>query len=334
MHFSEGSVKEIVLPNFEETVAALAAVQHGIPEDEPDTALSLALVEETRRQVHGSSNMPLPTFVGEDAQNIVDSLQRIAEEEQSPYQATARRMLADAFSDLPSSYTRDDQKIAVPSRKIDTPPKTTYEEYLAEGNLQLESAALNEQILGLDATVDLYRAAGIQFLGAIGSRPVRAGANDIEEPDPILLLQYATCLAKQAESTYVEPYQSEESRGHDRRADLKRIARKTFREAWDSIVAADEQAGETTMPDEVLVNAAFVTAEGLNSIHKLPEAKLVFEQARRLLAIRESDPDLIYFIDEHTRTPERQRRFTRKEVAQEAVLGLTTDAHQVLHMAA
>ncbi len=213
------------------------------------------------------------------------------------------------------------------AREGSIPPKKTHEEYLAAAKTMLEIAVLQEGRLGLDATVDLYRKAGVQFLGAIGSTPLRESLLfEAEEPDPILELQYATCIAKQADATEVKPYTSPESQGRDRRQDLKRIARETFHRSWDRIVNSSDTA------DDVLVPAAIVTAEGLTTVQNNPEARIVLAQARTRLALRDRDSEMVSMMDHHATTPEKERTFTRQEVAAEALIDLATDSHEVLAM--
>ncbi len=151
-------------------------------------------------------------------------------------------------------------------------PQKTYDEYVVDAKAALETAIQTEKTAGLDETAPLYREAGFQFLGALGSRPLVEGTNDIGEADPIMLLQYATCLSKQTQSNNVAPYTSEESRHFDRKADLERIASKTFRRAWGGIV------GQVDVSDEVIPPVAIASEERL---------EVAFEEARQVLSADE-----------------------------------------------
>ncbi len=73
---------------------------------------------------------------------------------------------------------------------------------------------------------------------------------EVGEADPSLLLQYGTCLDKEAQGTEVAPYTSVESQHIDRRGNLKQIASRAFREAGESVMGVEQLEAMDTIVEE------------------------------------------------------------------------------------
>jgi hypothetical protein len=209
-------------------------------------------------------------------------------------------------------------------------PNKTYEDYVTGAKEILLWAVEVEKFEGLEAASDLYRDASNEFLGAIGSVPAIEGTRDLPETDPVLLIQYASCLEKQVVSGSVEPYTRERGLKYrnSRQEDLARIAKDTFKIAWKGVV------GDIGASDETILDAALVTANGLEKIQGPKIAKQVLSEARNRFASHDTDPDLIAFIDKRAFVPKAEKEYSDEDVATDALKDLATDSHEVLEMVA
>src|SRR5581483_11445373 len=153
-------------------------------------------------------------------------------------------------------------------------PNKTYEQYRAAGTEALAKAVKTRESYGIEAALNHYREAATQFLGAIGSQPLVEGK--VPETDPLLLLEYGTCLARLAQGP-LRPYSDEQSAWRSRRDDMTRIASETIHRAWDSIKTTSHPL------DEPVVPAAIVAADSLEVVAP-NEAKEVLQEARVIIA--------------------------------------------------
>jgi hypothetical protein len=194
-----------------------------------------------------------------------------------------------------------------------SPP--TYEKYISEGSSLLREAISDKEKDGIRAAGSKYREAAAQFLGAIGLSPDDKKPNSIEGVDPILLLQYASCLTMQAEAGTVKPYKK--SPWLDRAADLRLIASETLKKVDDSIM------GPKVKQDENMVKEEIVISEGLWANHNVVDAKTVADKIEEYFDPHaDTDSDVLNQLKE-TDAPV---FLAAHELADQALLELTDTA--------
>lgn len=207
------------------------------------------------------------------------------------------------------------------------PKPKTYKDYLSQGTAAYEQAVSNEAFFGLHSAVHKYEEARVQFLGAIGSRPLTVDGRGLEEPDPMhVVLPLARCMTKQLQANTVQPYiqrqsTDPEARGYDRSNDWRAIATNDYVNAWEAIRANPD------ISDEDRWTASIAVVGGLHILHDVSHAESVLDEASESLAYpHEIDPKLAKFLGK----PVHEQLHIATELEEQASIDVVTGSHEAL----
>jgi hypothetical protein len=207
---------------------------------------------------------------------------------------------------------------------MNPPSPPTYELYISEGSRLLRDAISVKEKDSIKAAGVIYREAAAQFLGAITFSPDDKNPNSIDGVDPILLLQYASCLTMQIEAGAVLPYR--ESIWLSREADLRQIASEALKKVDENIMGPSHVPH---VPNEDRVKGGLVIAVGLSKNH---EAKGANDVADRIEVHFDPEADTKSDVLQELKDSDEPILLAARRLADKALLELTISAE--LRMAA